>query len=151
MSSAVSRSAGPANGSERLAIDDHPKHEGRRLELVEIPQRRLVQLEALQVGVARLEDLLEDRAAAVRRAHQEQRLRDEAFVVHRERGRSPAGVVCHRPGDAAAAGPVEVAESVRRVETVAAQELHDLAATVDRTGADAWRGRDRHRCPSDDQ
>ena len=124
---------------------------GRRLELVEVPQRRLVQLRALQVRVAWLEDLLEDRAATIRRAHQEQRLRDEALVVHREGGRSPAVVVRHRPGDAAAAGAVQVPEGVGRVEPVAAQELRDLAAVIDRSGADAWRGRDRHRCRSDDQ
>jgi hypothetical protein len=108
-----------------------------------------VLLRALEVRIARLQDVLEDRATSIDVAHQEQRLRDEPLVVHRQRGGRAGFVVGHGPRDAGAVRAIEVAEGVRGVEPIATKEGGDLAAIRDRAGAEPMGCRDRHRyrCP----
>ncbi len=136
-------------GREGVAADHHPQHAERGVELVQVADRGLVQLGALEIGVARLEDALEDRVAAVVGAHQEERLGHETLVVHRQCGR-PAGVVVgHRPRHPRAVRAVQVAERVGGIEPITTQEGRDLTPIPHRAGAEPMGCRDRHRyrCP----
>ena len=56
----------PANGANARPIDDHAQHADRCVQLVQVAHRGFVQLRRLEVGVARLEHLLENRSAAAR-------------------------------------------------------------------------------------
>ena len=144
MSPDPSRSAATSEGPERGLVDHHAQHHQRCLELVQLRQHGLVLVARLEIGIARLDDAGQHRADAVTRSHDEEWLRHQALVVHRQRGGPPVGGIGHAPGEATAGRRIKVAERIGRVQPVGAQECSDLVTVGDLACPDLEALRHRH-------
>ena len=126
---------------------DHPEQGCREVHAVQVVEGRREVMASLDECVARPNLVGQDRPAGTGVAHQEERLRRQAEVLHREALRPAVLVIGHAPCRAPTDGGAQVTERIGGIQPVGAEKGGHLVTIGDLSRPPADRGGCRHRSP----